>query len=179
MTSSPSEEHQDKKYLFIDTCIIQLAGSSKKAKAESVQKCLQELAKEGYSLAISEISLFENLHGLWGAKATEAATVLHTYEQKIVSNKVLIVASMIGGLYASEKIEGPSVGDKIIGATSFLERGFVLTENHRDYPNPFFTMVKHLPLYYLESHHHRTLDLAIYKPNYLFIERKVAEKEGE
>lgn len=168
---------QDKPYLFIDTCVIQAAGSKEKTKSEAVIKALKEIAND-YRLAISEVSFYENLQGLWGKKSLDASTLLRSYEAKIVSNRVLILASMLGALYHDARCDGIEMGDKIIAATAILETGFVFTENHKDYPNPFFKTEKSVPLTYLTAgKYNKTIDLAIYKPDILLIGRRIKEKE--
>jgi predicted nucleic acid-binding protein len=178
MDSSTPQE-QNKKYIFVDTCVIQAAGSNTKSKSDGVIKCLQGLNSEGFSLAISEITWYENLHGLWGKKALDAASILKTYEQKIVSNQVLVVASILGGLYHGDKLDGIDMGDKIIAATALLENGFVLTENHKDYPAPFFIQERYIPLTYLFKSYSKTMDLALYKPNTELINRRIGELEKQ
>lgn len=173
----PSQTQQNNPYLFIDTCVIQAAGSKEKTKSEAVIKTLGELSKN-YRFAISEFSLYENLHGLWGKKAINAAKLLNSYERKVVSDKVLTTASLLGGLYHDEKFDNIDAGDKIIGATAILENGFVLTENHKDYPHPFFLTEKSIPLRYLAvGKYGKTIDLAIYKPDRDLIGRRIEEAE--
>lgn len=168
-----------KRYLFIDTCVIQAAGNKTKNKSEAVINSLKTLANDGFSLAISEFTLYENLHGLWGKEAMAAVDILKKYERKVVSDKVLILASVLGGLYHDAGYDKDRIksGDKIIAATAILEAGFILTENHKDFPHPFFITQRSLPLIYKESHHNKTIDLAIYEPNWQLINRRVAEKE--
>lgn len=171
----PSKTSQNNPYLFIDTCIIQAAGSAEKLKSGIIIKILQEIAEE-YRLAISEFTLYENLHGLWGEKRSQAAKLLRVYERKVVSDKVLLIASLLGGLYHEEKIDGIDAGDKIIGATAILENGTVLTENHKDYPHPFFITKKYIPLtYFTSGRYNKTIDLAIYGPNRELISRRIQE----
>lgn len=174
----PSKTQQDRHYLFIDTCIIQAAGSKEKTKSEVVIKTLKEIAND-YRLAISEISFYENLQGLWGKKATDASALLRSYEAKVVSGRVLTLASMLGGLYHDAKCDGVDTGDKIIAATAILETGLIFTENHKDYPNPFFKTEKSIPLTYLTAgKYNRTIDLAIYRPDISLIARRIKEKGG-
>lgn len=174
----PSETPQDSGYIFLDTCVLQAAASSEKAKSEKVLDCLKELTHQKYRLAISEFTFYENLHGLWGEKAQKAVTLLHSYEKKVVSDKVLIVASFLGGLYVDVKSDGPNAGDKIIAATAILENGFVLTENHRDFPHPFFLTEKSITLTYTKAgRYKKTIDLALYKPNVDLIGRRIQEKD--
>lgn len=170
---------QASKYLILDTCIIQLQGNKQKAKSEAIINCIKDLTSQGYTPVISEFTVYENLHGLWSEKADEAVTILKSYEWKIVSRNVLILASMLGGLYNDGGYDKNqiSTGDKIIAATAILENGLVLTENHKDFPPPFFITEKSLPIHYQISHYTKTTDLALYKPHIELIERRVSEKE--
>ncbi len=128
-----------KPYLIIDTCIIQAASSKKKPKSEKFIQCLEDLAHI-YRLTISEYSVYENLQGLWGKQAEKAVELLKKYEWKVVSHIVLTLSAVLGGLYHDENRLDINDGDKMIGATAILEEGFILTENHSDFPPPFFFM---------------------------------------
>lgn len=174
-----SKTLRDRPYLFIDTCVIQTAGSKDKSKSEAVIKFLEESAKN-YRFAISEFTIYENMNGLMGEKAREAIQLLDTYESKLVSDRVLLMASLLGGLYHGEKYDGVDAGDKIIAATAILEDGFVLTENHKDYPHPFFLTEKSIPLTHITSGRYRkTIDLAIYRPNRNLIERRIRHADNQ
>lgn len=128
-------------------------------------------------MVISDFTLYENLHGLWGKKAQQAAKILKSYERKVVSDRVLTLASMLGGLYKDEQVDYMSPGDKIIAATAILENGLVLTENHRDFPSPFFVGKRFIPISYKVGHHQRTIDLCLYEPNGSLIARRIEEKD--
>lgn len=166
----------DKRYIFIDTCIIQYMGESNRSRSTSIIKCLTSLKEQDYSLAISQITLYENLHGLWGDKAKKAEDLLETYESKEVSAQNLVFAAWLGGLYHDEKMDGVDIGDKIIASTAILEGGFVLTANHKDYPSPFFLTKESFALPYQVGHFTKTLDLILYKPNFVLIARRIEEK---
>lgn len=86
---------------------------------------MDSLIQEGYTLALSDISLFENLHGLRGDAHDKALSLLKVYERKDVSSTILWLAAMLGGFYRDEKMDGVDMGDKIIAATAVLEKGHV------------------------------------------------------
>lgn len=161
------------RYILIDTCIIQAASSKEKDKAKAVTALLNLFLEQGFSLAISEFTYFENLHGLKGNEAKKAVNILKKYEWKEITNEVLTTAALLGGFYRDEKLQGMDDGDKIIASTAFLENGWVLTENHRDFPSPFFMMTKHFPLTYNKGHHKQTMDICLYRPNSKLIKRKI------
>src|SRR3989344_7616541 len=102
MTTHLKDIQRNKKYLLLDTNIIQYAGNKNKALSENVRTQLLSLEKSGYSIVISQYSVFENLQGLWGNKAEEATALLAKFEQKIVSKEVLVLSSILGGLYGRE-----------------------------------------------------------------------------
>lgn len=166
---------QNKKYIFIDTCVIQFTNDKNKSKSEVVTQCLNTFSRGNYTIAISEITFYENLHGLWGAKATKADAHLRTYEYKEVTRFVLQNAALFGSLYHDEKQDGIDLGDKVIAATAFVEKGFVLTANHKDFPHPFFITEKSYALPYEVGHYTKTLDLTLYKPNFALIARRINE----
>lgn len=177
--NSPSDAPLSKLYILLDACIFQLAGNSNKSKSEGVINCLTNLSNEGFKLALSEFTVYENLHGLWGRRAEEAAKILRKYEWKVVSSQVLSLASILGGLYYDAGYDKDRIrdGDKIIASTALLETGLILTENHRDFPHPFFINYRDLPITYIDGHHNRTIDLALYKPNFTLIARRIEENE--
>ncbi|HSW88607.1 MAG TPA: hypothetical protein VLG12_05600 [Candidatus Saccharimonadales bacterium] len=168
------EQNNISTYLLIDTCVIQLAGKSDKNRSEAIIRCLAELGKE-YKLAISEFTVYENLHGLPGKKIREAVEVLNPLERKTVSSKVLLLSSMLGTLYHDENYDYIQAGDKIIASTTILEKGLVLTYNHRDFPPPFFLTKKSLSIEYKKKHYIQHLDLAIYEPNLNLLARRLLE----
>jgi len=167
-----------KTYVFVDACVIQAAGDRDKAKSEAVIICFNELIAEGYSLAISEITLFENLQGLWGQREKKVADRLKGFESKVVSKLVLRLAAILHGLYIQEKRNDIDVGDKILAATAILEKGYILTENHKDFPPPFFTTKKSIAISYLKDGRvSKTIDLALYEPNTKILNRRINENE--
>ncbi len=161
-------------YLFLDTCVVQMLGDRDKFKSAAVRGKIIELSKK-YRMAISAMTGYENLHGLRGGKLDASAKQLEAYQTLDVTNKVLVYAALIGGLYPKEE-DHIRAGDKIIGATVFLEEGFLITENHKDFPHPFFITEEYLPITYeIGSHYMKTIDLSIYKPCHEFLNRKLGE----
>ncbi len=177
-TDQPAQLNKDntERYVIVDTCILIYAGSKEKSQSEAVLNCLEEIVATGYKLAISEYTTYEYLRGLWGKKAETAGAALRRYEAKVVSSQVLLLASLLDGLYHDEGINNLSDGDKIIAATAILENGFIFTRNHKDFPSPFFLPEKFmiLPIHY--HHYTQHMDLALYKPHIALIERRVDEK---
>ncbi len=163
-----------KRYIFVDTNVIQLAGDKNKSLSDAVINVWSRFVQEGYSLAISEISLFENLQGLWGKKVEQAAKTLALFEAKEVTAKVLLFASTLGGLYQNESdiYRYIETGDKIIASTAILENGEILTRNHKDFPSPFFNQHKWIPVEYKVNEFKRCMDLSLYKPNVPLIKRR-------
>lgn len=162
-------------YLFLDTCVVQMLADRDSYKSKAVRKVIVEELSTKYLLSISAMTAYENLHGLRGKKLGAAATLLSTFETKDITREVLVVAALIGGMYPKEE-DHIRAGDKIIGATVFLEEGFLITENHKDFPHPFYLTERYLPITYeTGGHFKKTIDLSIYKPNILCIDRKIVE----
>lgn len=164
-------------YVLVDANVLQHAGSRLPTKAEAVIMCLEQFASDGFQLAVSEYTVFENLHGLWGKKADEAVSFLALFQRFAITSPILTVAAALGGLYHDEGIDMVSAGDKILAATALLENGLILTGNHRDFMPPFFHTVQSLPLAYTKQHYTQHLDLAVYALNTSLIDRRIAEKE--
>ena len=137
----------------------------------------EKQADHDYRLAISEFTTYEYLRRLWGKKAKKAEEAISGYERKTVTREVLETASILDGLYYDEGLTNISDGDKIIAATAILEDGLILTANHKDFPNPFFTTHEWriLPIKYPRYTQH--LYLAMYKANTQLINLKVSDKE--
>lgn len=179
MEANPKQNSEGPPYILIDTCVVQDAGSSNKDCHKKVADYLNSLNKR-FRLAISEITVFENLHGLWGNKATKAVSILRGFEWKEVSTNVLTLSSIMGGLYKEESnsLSSCSVPDKIIASTAILLKGFVLTRNHSDFPAPFFIQDEWAPISFRKSHYIQTYDLGLYKPNYTLIGRRIKQNEN-
>src|SRR6185369_6094442 len=150
----------NKKYLLLDTCIIQDTGDKNASKSNAVLDYLKELDTY-YNLAISEITIFENLQGLWGKRANQALKVLKTYEWKQITNKVLILSASLGGLYRTITSSNIETGDKIIASTTILLDAHVLTKNYEDFPSPFFNQYMWKPIPFQVGHYTRTIDYII------------------
>ena len=162
-----------KRYIILDTCSLYTPAQTRNVQAAPVIKTLKKLTEEGYSLAISEFSVFEKLKGLWRNDISETYKFLQNYEWKTVSSTVLLQASILSKLYEEEAVGvSASDGDKIVAATAILEGGLVLTINHKDFPNPFFIAQKELPItYQTKERVNKTLDFILYKPTDALIRR--------
>jgi predicted nucleic acid-binding protein len=164
-----------KKYLLLDTCIVQDTGDRNESKSNAVLSYFEHLSKS-YDLAISEITVFENLQGLWDVKANQALAHLKTYEWKEVTDKVLILAASLGGLYKGSSLT-IETGDKIIASTAILLDAHILTRNYNDFPSPFFVQYSWYPISFQVGHYTRTIDYIIYEPNKDIIKRRFSDNE--
>lgn len=160
-----------KRYVILDTCVLEKAYNGPLDRGNKIFKYFKELENEGFSLAMSEYTGYENLFGLWGEKLSKAALILDTYEQKEVTKRVLFFAAQLGGLYKSISVNVKNCGDLIIAATAFLEKGFVLTNNLRDFPCPYFLQNKWVAISTEQKDASgkvwctETLDLVLFEPN--------------
>lgn len=164
-------------YIFIDSDILQYSADKNKSKSQAFIDLFDKLKKEGYDLAVSEIVIIENLHGLYGKRHKKAYAHLSKFVKKVVSENVLLAAAEIGGLYKDERFQDINIGDKIIAATAFLDKGFILTNNHKDFPPPFFESIEWFPTAFKTSGKYvSTIDVCLYKPRYELISRRIKEK---
>lgn len=161
--------------LILDTCVIQAMGNKNQDKARAVIEQLRELKKE-YSFFISEVTVFENLQGLWGEKRQKALETLKRISWKAITVKVIAFASILGGLYHEEGVQSAGLADKIIASTAILLGGSVLTSDHQDFPNPFFKQERLIPVKFKKGLNFRTYDMSLFKPNNLLIKRILSEK---
>lgn len=164
--------------IFIDSNIIQYSADKNKSKSKAFFKLFEKFKQQGYELGISEIVILESLHGLYGKQHEKAYNHLSKFVKKIVSENVLLSAAEIGGLYRDEGFQDIKMIDKIIAATAFLEKGFVLTKNHKHFPPPFFEPVSWFPITFKTNDRYvNTIDICLYKPRYKLIVRRIKEKE--
>ena len=148
------------RYVLVDANVIQATTSKPATKSTEVLACLKDLeAKDGCRLAISEFTVFENLRNLSGEKLQKAANILRGYEQKVVSLEVLGLAAVFSNLYNDEGYKDVTPGDFILAATAFILGGYVLTNNHKDFPPPFFHAEREFPLAYTKGYYTQHLDL--------------------
>lgn len=140
-TSKKLPQNNSPRAIFIDTQIIQYSADKNRSKSEAFSKIFEKFKRQGYELAISEIVLVENLHGIYGIRNKKMYKHLSQFVKKIVSEDVLLFAAAISGLYKEEGSQDIRLGDKIIAATAFLEKGLILTRNHKDFPPPFFESI--------------------------------------
>ncbi|OGK55056.1 hypothetical protein A3B56_03140 [Candidatus Roizmanbacteria bacterium RIFCSPLOWO2_01_FULL_45_11] len=162
--------------ILIDSQTIQFSADKNRSKSQAFLDLFEQLKKQGYELGISEITVAENLHGLYGKSRMASYAHLSQFIKKIISENVLSSAAEIGGLYRDE---GYQIGliDKIIAATAFLEKGFILTNNHKDFPSPFFESVEYFPVrFQISGKYPGTTDIVLYKMRYDLITRRIEEK---
>lgn len=181
MTRINKKNLQSKKlpiYIFLDSNILQYSADKNKSKSQAFIDLFDKLKKEGYDLAVSEIVIIENLHGLYGKRHKKAYAHLSKLVKKVVSENVLLSAAEIGGLYKDEEFQDIDIGDKIIAATAFLDKGLMLTRNHKHFPPPFFESIEWFPVTFKTNGRHiNTIDVCLYKPRYKLIARRIKEKE--
>lgn len=164
--------------IFIDSNVIQYSADKNNSKSQAFFKLFEKFKQQGYELGISEIVILESLHGLYGKQHAKAYNHLSEFVKKIVSENVLLSAAEIGGLYRDEGFQDTEMVDKIIAATAFLEKGFVLTRNHKHFPAPFFEPISWFPITFKTNNRYvNTIDICLYKPRYKLIARRIGEKE--
>lgn len=166
------------KYIFLDSHVIQYSADKNKLKSQVFLDLFNDLKQRGFEIAISEVTLLENLHGLYGKRNKKAYEYVSKFIKRAVSEEVFLSAAEIGGLYSDEGYKDIGIGDKIIAATAFLEKGFILTRNHKDFPAPFFEPIEWIPVsFQVSGRYKNTIDLCLYAPRFKLILRRIEEKD--
>lgn len=134
-------EVSKKKYLILDTNILQLIGSKPTERSLKVVDYIVEIAKQGYERAISDITAYEALQRCSKTKEKEVLKQMDVFTQLEVSKKVLVTTAWLADLYRGEKVPDSQISDcdKIIASTAILTGSFILTANGNDFPRPFFS----------------------------------------
>lgn len=134
-------EDPKKKYLILDTNILQLAGSKPIERSSQVIDYIVEIAKQDYERAISDITAYEALQRCSKAKEKEVLKQMNLFTQLEVSKKVLVTTAWSADLYRGEKIPDSQISDcdKIIASTAILTGSLILTADGNDFPRPFFS----------------------------------------
>lgn len=165
--------------IIVDSNIIQYSADKNRSKSTAYFDLFTGLKDQSNELTISEITIAENLHALYGKKYIKAYKHISQFVKIIVAENVLLLAAKIGGLYYEEGFRDIEICDKIIAATAILEKSLVLTRNHKHFPPPFFEPFEWIQVKYKMSGKYRhTDDVCIYKPRYELIIRRIEEKNN-
>lgn len=120
-----------------------------KSKIDKILKIIKELYSD-YEISISNYTHYEIIS--WGSKEVLILVKALTLFKNIhVDQEVLIFAGLMKCLGIKNN------GDSIIAATSFLNNAFILTANHRDFPEPYFEETKFWPVDYKTDKNRTTI----------------------
>lgn len=158
---------KNKKYVIIDTNIFQYFSRSKEL-SNGILDYVQEAIKEGYDLAMSDISIFELLDGSTLDREKEALSAIAGLPRIFVTKSILIAAAHLGCLYNEDGLSPDqiSLADKVIGASAVLTNSLILTGNIRDFPEPFFSKVAYKDLKYSKKRFDAYQVIAFMKPEF-------------
>jgi predicted nucleic acid-binding protein len=124
-----------------------------------------------YLLSISEITHFECLKVLNPQRAAdfrEFLKIFFTYP--LASNEIALAADLHNFYKAHDEIkkciDKIDTEDILISATGILSGGYILTQNHHDYPPAFFRCIyKHRLIYEHKSGDERMIMLYLLQPD--------------
>lgn len=128
----------NRSYVIVDTNVFQNFANTEIA--EHILDHMKEAIDAGYSLSISEFTLFETIDGATTKKERERLEAIGSLKRFRVNKSTLFTAAHLGCLYQDDKHTISDVGDKIIAATALLTNSMIYTFNARDFPVPFFTI---------------------------------------
>jgi hypothetical protein len=142
--TSPSQAiiRKPVRYIILDTCIFKLLNNAELE--PQIIQIFREVVSKGYSISISQYSIFEMLNTSTVENEMKAMEAVRGLRQFRVNQSNLIAAGHLGCLYETDGLEvkmHPEVGDKVIGAASIIHNTLIFTTNGRHYPSPFFNTI--------------------------------------
>lgn len=155
-----------KKYLLLDSCIAEYSLNEDISK--SISDTLSIWLGEVFSLATSDISYTELIDGAYKAKVERVKQLLDSYTRFEVTQRVLSGAGTISNIYKAKnnKLNGASIQDKIIAATSFIYNVPIVTADILDFPHPFFTTIASENIRYRKKSKDHFITVDILLPNF-------------
>lgn len=133
-----STPEQELVYVLLDSNVIQNLGVE--GLQDELKLVLQDLIAKGYTLAFSDVSVFELFNESSVSKEIEISDALGAFTRFEVTQQVWIAAAHLGCMYKEDGVHPEQVGlaDKVVGATAILSNSYILTFDVRDFPRPFF-----------------------------------------
>lgn len=156
---------QVKYYVILDTNVLQYLNAPDIA--SGILNYIQEIIKSGYTLSISDFSIFELLSGAPRKNEAQLSALLDSLPRFAVDWQNCLTAAQISTVYRIEKSEFSSIeaGDKIIAATAILSNSIVLTANSNDFPRPFFKEFHKKFIYYKKKNKDQMISLYLLQPD--------------
>ena len=168
-----------KKYILLDTCILRyLSSENNNDLAQKVANYLIELRDRGFTLAISDISIYELLEGVSQKREAKLLEVLNIFDNFLVERRDLIAGAELHDLYRIQSKTNKSGSpnevkpgnietvDKIIAATSIFAVAPILTADGNDFPRPFFFEHEVRKIEFLDKGKLKVLVLYLLNPEY-------------
>lgn len=165
----PTSDKLPQRYFVIDSCILEYL-----LRKEMIDPILQQLDmwRGNYlEIGISEITYAELLDGAYRDKELKVIELIEKLYSFSISKSVLKTAGKLGSIYKQEfgAEKGISIGDKIIAATSIIHGAPIVTANIKDFPQPFFRVIKNKNIIYRKDSSDRMIYIAVLYPNYDYI----------
>lgn len=162
--------------IILDTNILQYL--SNKELKQDLQQFLNDFIEKGYTLAISEISIFELLRNLSKSKEEVAVNQLNIFEKYQVTSTTLTVASQLSTIYSQNNISPQqiSIPDLVIAATAVLTNTMILTSDINDFPRPFFSEILEMQIFYKKKSKTKLQVFQLLSPNLAVINAKFSER---
>lgn len=131
------------RFVVLDTNFyIRLLGKNK-SQVERYTNLLEELVKSGYDVAVSDFVRFELIQGATVDHEREIITKYLADLPKLpVDQRTLHLAANLVPFYKDVAGVEIDAGDRIIASSVVMANALILTENCRDFPEPFFKEIK-------------------------------------
>lgn len=178
-SDNPLKTEIPKKYILLDTCSLRyLSSENNEDLAQKVANYLIELNVRGFTLAISEISIYELLEGVTQKREVNLLNVLSIFDYFFVERRDLIAGAELHDLYrdqskinkAGKLLEGKpgniEMADKIIAATCIFSMAPILTADGNDFPRPFFFEHEIKKIEFLDKGKTKVVVLYLLNPEY-------------
>lgn len=156
------------KFILLDSCTVEYLLTPELK--DLIQKRIDLWFDPTYLRSVSEITCTELIDGAYKDKEHVILTILQTFTNFYVSREVIVAAGQIGSIYKQKNIkQGISLADKIIAATSVLNKCPLITANMNDFPPPFFIHVQTANIKYSHKSKSKILPIGILVPNYDYL----------
>lgn len=173
------KEAKSTQYVIIDSDVIDRFSKDPLGIGDGIYKDLSSAIEAKYSLAYSEVTLFELMDEIPPEDEQRVFDELNGIIPFPVTKEVLSAAGRVGHLYKLDKHPIRDVGDKIIAATAILTNSLVYTLNGRDYPRPFFGKVAHRIIEYEHKDQVKSQVAYFLEPNLNVLDKKINERNAK
>lgn len=166
-----------KNYYLLDSCMIEYLLNESINPPLVVQ--LRTWADSAFNFAISQITYAEIIDGARLNKESKIIDLLDKFNSFPIDKRVLMGCGKLGSVYASysSSLKDVSPGDKIIAATSIINKIPLITANLSDFPAPFFRIITDANIIYKKNNKQIMIYIGVLFPNYQYLQHVFKKRE--